>query len=225
MIRPAWFVGLCAVLVTTAAYPQSRAGDVYVGAALGVTWYPELEEGVGDFENELRRAGYADFNLSTSSDERAFAWNLFAGYVVNEVFAIEAGYLGSSKVSMRLDVSGTLDGEQLHFGTDAQARRWSLYGALVGHVPMHSFVKPFGKVGIRRWADDIDGTTAVVLSDTRHRISYSERDNGFGLFLGIGADVPMAESASFRIEYLYLPLSDDHGGDGHRAHVGMYYTF
>ena len=95
MIRLAWFVGLCAVLVTTSAYPQNRAGNVYVGAALGMTWYPELEEGVGDFENELRREGFTDFELSTSSDERAFAWNLFAGYAVSEVFAIEAGYLGS----------------------------------------------------------------------------------------------------------------------------------
>ena len=61
-------------------------------------------------------AGYSDFNLSTSSDEKAFAWNLFAGYAVNEVLAIEAGYLGSGKVSMELDVSGTLEGEQLRFG-------------------------------------------------------------------------------------------------------------
>ena len=47
MIRLALFAGLCAVLVTTSAYPQNRAGDVYVGAALGMAWYPELEEGVG----------------------------------------------------------------------------------------------------------------------------------------------------------------------------------
>ena len=225
MIRLAWFAGLCAVLVTTAVYAQNRVGDMYVGAALGMTWYPELEDGVGDFENELHRDGFTDFNLSTSSDERAFAWNLFAGYAVNEVFAIEAGYLGSGKVSMELDVSGMLDGEQLHFGADAQARRWSLYGALVGHVPMHSFVKPFGKIGIRRWAEEMDATTTVVLANTRYPISYSEHANGFGLLFGIGADVPMTESASFRIEYLYLPLSDAHGGDGHRAHVGMYYAF
>ena len=225
MIRLAWFVGLCAVLVTTSAYSQNRAGNVYVGAALGMTWYPELEEGVGDFENELRREGFTDFKLSTSSDERAFAWNLFAGYAVSEVFAIEAGYLGSGKVSMGLDLSGTLDGEQLRFGTDAQASRWSLYGALVGHVPMNSFVKPFGKIGIRWWDDEIDGTATIVLGNTRYPISLSEHDNGFGLLFGIGADVPMTESASFRIEYLHLPLGDDHGGDEHRAHVGMYYTF
>ena len=225
MIRLAWFVGLCAVLVTTSAYPQNRAGNVYVGAALGMTWHPELEEGVGDFENELRQGGFADFNLSTSSDERAFAWNLFAGYAVSEVLAIEAGYLGSGKVSMRLDVSGTLDGEQLRFGTDAQARRWSLYGALVGHVPTNSFVRPFGKIGIRRWDDEIDGTATAVLGNISYPISLREHDNGFGLLFGIGADVPMTESASFRVEYLHLPLSADHGGNEHRAHVGMYYAF
>ena len=225
MIRLALFAGLCAVLVTTSAYPQNRAGDVYVGAALGMAWYPELEEGVGDFENELRRDGYSDFDLSTSSDERAFAWNLFAGYAVNEVFAVEAGYLGSGNVSMGLDVSGTLDGEQLRFGSDAQATRWSLYGALVGHASMNSVVKPFGKIGIRWWDDEIDGTATIVLGNTRYPISLSEHDNGFGLLFGIGADVPMTESASFRIEYVHLPLGDDHGGDEHRAHVGMYYTF
>ena len=225
MIRLAWFAGLCAVLVTTSAYPQNRAGDVYVGAALGMAWYPELEEGVGDFENELRQEGYSAVNLSTSSDKRAFAWNLFAGYAVNEVFAIEAGYLGSGKVSMELDVSGTLDGEQQHFSTDAKASRWSLYGALVGHVPMNSFVKPFGKIGIRWWDDEIDGTATAEIAGMQFQFSTSERDNGFDLLFGIGAEVPMTESASFRIEYLYLPLGDDHGGDEHRAHVGMRYRF
>ena len=225
MIRLAWLVGLCAVLVTTSAHPQNRAGDVYVGAALGMAGYPELEEGVGDFENELRRDGFSDVNLSTSSDESAFAWTLFAGYAVNEVFAIEAGYLGSGKVSMGLDISGTLDREQQQFGSDAQARRWSLYGALVGHVPMNSFVKPFGKIGIRRWDDEIDGSATAVLANIQYLISLSEHDNGFGLLFGIGADAPVTDSASFRIEYLLLPLSDDHGGDEHRAHVGMYYTF
>ena len=71
----------------------------------------------------------------------------------------------------------------------------------------------------------MEATTTVVLANTRYPISYSEHANGFGLLFGIGADVPMTESASFRIEYLYLPLSDAHGGDGHRAHVGMYYAF
>ena len=90
---------------------------------------------------------------------------------------------------------------------------------------MNSLVKPFGKIGIRWWDDEIDGTATIVLGNTRYPISLSEHDNGFGLLFGIGADVPMTESASFRIEYVHLPLGDDHGGDEHRAHVGMYYTF
>ena len=53
MIRLASFAGLCAVLVATSAYAQSRAGDVYVGAALGMAWYPQLEDGVRDLEREL----------------------------------------------------------------------------------------------------------------------------------------------------------------------------
>ena len=50
-------------------------------------------------------------------------------------------------------------------------------------------------------------------------------DNGLGLLLGGGLDVPVTDAASFRIEYLYLPLSDDHGGDEHRAHLGAFYSF
>ena len=115
MIRLALFAVLCAVLVATSAYAQSRAGDVYVGAALGMAWYPQLEDGVRDLERELQEEGPPGLSLTTSSDESAFAWNLFAGYFVNEVLAVEAGYLGSSKVSMQIDVSGTLGRWPLHF--------------------------------------------------------------------------------------------------------------
>ena len=225
MIRLAWLVGLCAVLVTTAAYPQERAGSLYVGAALGMTWYPDLEEGLGDVENELRRGGLTDFSLTTSSDDNAFAWNLFAGYAVSEALAIEGGYLGSGKVAMDLDFAGTFDGEQLGFAADAEARRWSLYGAVVGHLPMNSAVKAFGKVGVRWWDDELEGRQTIELGGARYPIAIDEDDNGFGLLLGVGADVPMTESASFRIEYLYLPLGNDYGGDEHRAHVGMYHEF
>ena len=226
MIRLALFAVLCAVLVATSAYAQSRAGDVYVGAALGMAWYPQIEDGVRDLERELQEEGPPGLSLTTSSDESAFAWNLFAGYFVNEVLAVEAGYLGSSKVSMQIDVSGTLEGEPLHFSTDAQAKRWSLYGALVRHVPVNSFVKPFGKIGVRWWDDEIDATARYRFSDIDMQLSRpSDHDNGFGLLFGVGAEMPMTESASFRVEYLYLPLGDDHGGDEHRAHAGIYYRF
>ena len=144
MIRLAWFVGLCAVLVTTSAYPQNRAGNVYVGAALGMTWYPELEEGVGDFENELRREGFTDFELSTSSDERAFAWNLFAGYAVSEVFAIEAGYLGSGKVSMGLDLSG------MHDGTATLRHRCSSEAMVIVWRPRRTCAHEFARQTVRQ---------------------------------------------------------------------------
>ena len=134
-------------------------GDVYVGAALGTVWYPELEGDARDFENELRQVGYTDINnLSLSSDDQAFAWSAFAGYTLNDNFAIEVGYLGSGEVSQRLDLTGMLDGDEVSVDVKAKVRRWSLYGALVGQVSVDSsFVVPFVKIGARRWDDESEG--------------------------------------------------------------------
>ena len=92
--------------------------------------------------------------------------------------------------------------------------------------PVNSFVKPFGKIGVRWWDDEIDATARYRFSDRDMSLSPpSDHDNGFGLLFGVGAEMPMTESASFRVEYLYLPLGDDHGGDEHRAHAAVRYTF
>ena len=222
---PVWLLGACAVLIAIPAHPQQRAGDVYVGAALGMTWYPDLEEDTGAFENELRQAGFADFNFSTSTDDRAHAWSVYAGYAVNEAFAVEGGFLGSGKVNMGLDVSGTYDGQRQHLDADGRNRRSSLYGALVGRAPADSVVKPFGKIGLRRWDDEVEGTVTFAAGGIRESSPVSEDDHGYGFLLGVGADVALTEAASFRFEYLYLPLGDDHGGDEHRVQLGMHYTF
>ena len=183
-----------------------------------------MTEGSQEFEDLLRQAGFTDFNFSIDDDDKAFAWSVYAGYALNEHFAIEAGYLGSDKVSIGWDLAGTLHGEQLRTEVDSEIRRWSLYGALVGHIPIDYSVKPFAKIGVRRWSEEYESTS--TLTPANYSVSSEgDHDNGFGLLLGVGADAPITEAVSFRIEYLYLPLGDDHGGNEHRAHVGVYYTF
>ena len=111
-----WLAGLCAVLMATSAYPQGRVGDIYVGAALGTVFYPELEEDTGNIENELRQEGHNNINnLSLSTDDRAFAWSAFAGYNLNDDFALELGYLGSGEVKQSLDLTATFDGLEVSF--------------------------------------------------------------------------------------------------------------
>ena len=226
-----WLTGVCAVLMATSAYPQDRVGDMYVGAAPGMVLYPELEEHTGKFENELRQEGHNNINnLSLSTDDRAFAWSTFAGYNLNDDFALEVGYLGSGEVHQSMDLTATFDEYEVSFNFNAKVkvkvRRWSLYGALVRQVSLDSsFVMPFVKIGVRRWHDEFEGTATITIANRLVSMSEKDDDNGLGLLLGGGLDVPITNAASFRIEYLYLPLSDDHGGDEHRAHLGAFYSF
>ncbi len=221
--------GVCAVLMATSAYPQDRVGDIYVGAAPGMVLYPELEEHTGNIENELRQEGLTNIiNLSMSTDDRAVAWSAFAGYALNDDFALEVGYLGSGEVNQSLDLTVTFDEYEVSFNFNAKlkVRRWSLYGALVRQVSLDSsLVMPFVKIGVRRWHDEFEGTGTITIADSLVSMSEKDDDNGLGLLLGGGLDVPVTDAASFRIEYLYLPLSDDHGGDEHRAHLGAFYSF
>ena len=113
-----------------------------------------------------------------------------------------------------------------NFNAKVKLRRWSLYGALVRQVSLDSsFVMPFVKIGVRRWHDEFEGTGTITIADNLVSVPFDDDDNGLGLLLGGGLDVPITNAASFRIEYLYLPLSDDHGGDEHRAHLGAFYSF
>ena len=222
-----WLTGVCTVLMATSAYPQDRVGNMYVGAAPGMVLYPELEEDTGNIENELRQEGQTNINnLSLSTDDQAFAWSAFAGYALNDDFALEVGYLGSGVVNQSLDLRATFDGLEVSVDVKLKVRRWSLYGALVRQVSLDSsFVKPFVKIGVRRWHDEFEGTVSASIANRLVSMPVKDDDDGLGLLLGGGLDVPITGTASFRIEYLYLPLSDDHGGDEHRAHLGAYYSF
>lgn len=223
MGRLTWVLGICFLAVVTSAQAQHRAGDVYAGAMLGITWYPQLEEGL-EHDIDSAASGMTDLNFS-ANDDRVFAWSVFAGYALSETVAIEAGYLGNRKVSVTATTAATFDGIRVQSEIDARTSRWSLYGALVGHLPIASSVRPFGKIGARRWHDEFRGAATAVYSGQREAHDLSGDDNGFGLLIGVGADIPVTEAASFRTEYLYLPLDDDHGGDEHRVQIGMHYAF
>ena len=241
MKKLTWLTALCAVLVATPVYPQERLGDMYAGAALGMVLYSELKERIRNVEDELHQEEILDFfNLSLSTDDRGYAWSAFAGYHLNDDFAIEVGYLGRDEVNLRsdlkLDLTETIEGfeESLDFKVEDEVkvriRRWSLYGALVRQVSIDfASVTPFVKIGVRRWDGVIEATVTGKITLANSLVSETENiiddDNGFGLLLGGGLDVPVNDAASLRVEYLYLPLSEDHGGDEHRAYLGAYYSF
>lgn len=222
-----WLTVICAVLVATSVYPQERMGDMYVGASSGMAFYPDLEEQTRHFENELRQEGYTGIdNLSLSTDDRVFAWSAFAGYNLNDDFAIEVGYLGSGELNQRLELAVPVDGLEVSFDFKVKVRRWSLYTALVRQFSMDSSFVPFVKIGLRRWEDEFKGTGRITIANrTAHGPLDFEGDNGLGLLLGGGLDVPVTDATSLRIEYLYLPLDEDHGGGEHRAHLGAYFAF
>ncbi len=222
-----WLTAICAVLMATSVYPQERVGDLYVGASSGMAFFPDLEERTGNFENELRQEGDTGIeNLSLSTDDRVFAWSAYAGYNLNDDFAIEVGYLGSGELNQRLELAGTIDGLEVSFDFKGKVRRWSLYAALVRQFSMDSSFVPFVKIGMRRWDDEFVNTGKITIANRTAAVPADfEDDNGLGLLLGGGLDVPVTDTASLRIEYLYLPLSEDHGVDEHRAHLGAYFAF
>ena len=111
----------------------------------------------------------------------------------------------------------------MRFDGRSEVSRWSLYGALVARMATGSRVEPFAKVGVRRWDDTIDSSARV--ESTRGEFSESDDDEGYGLLLGAGVDVGVTEVSALRLEYVYLPLGDAHGGDEHRVSVGAHYSF
>lgn len=206
----AWMVGLCAALAATSAYSQQRkAGDVYLGAALGYVLAP-------DAEDEMQAAADQAFGtgaVSVSVDDGVFGWNAYGGWFLSDAVAVEVGYLGGADTEVTLRQAGGGESATGDLSTTA------FYGAAVAHLPMSdgASVSPFVKAGMARWESEF----SLNLPSGR----LSSDDDGTDFLVGGGVDVAMNETISVRGEWMMLMFDDEAGGAQHRFQVGLNIAF
>ena len=167
----------------------------YVGAGLGLVSIPSAD-------------GTVDGTSFDGTDTSLFAGSIYGGARLNEVVAIEVGYMKSANGDVKI---GNVD-TGLDYGVT------TLYGAVVARIPTDGDLTPFAKLGMHRW--DLD----VSVESGGERISASI--DGTDLLFGGGVDFALAESWSIRAEYMYLRYSETRAdGKAHAFLVGVNRSF
>ena len=165
----------------------------YIGAGLGMVNIPA-----------------ADNPPVEGTDTSLVAGSIYGGVRLNEVIAIEVGYMKSAKGDIKIEnvsVAG------LNYDVDA------FYGAVVARIPTDGALTPFAKLGMHRYEIGI----AAMSGEVRNI-------DGTELLLGGGVDWALDESWSLRAEYMHLPYSVhlprfNYDGKVHTFLVGVHRSF
>jgi len=131
---------------------------------------------------------YAGFSLGNASPDSSFfddaiGWKVFGGYQLNEVLAVEGGYISF----------GEMDGPIVPstFGNiSTSVEPTGLEVAAVGNFPINSQFSLFGKVGLLAW--DFKANASLP------GISASDSTTGTDVFFGLGAQYEISANLAVR---------------------------
>ncbi len=151
--------GLFAASLGTTSIAAAGAGDTYAGFSLG----------------------NVSQDASGINIDDTIGWRIFGGYALNDVLAIEGGYIsfgdadltvpGFSNVSASVEVTG-------------------FEIATVGNLPINSQFSLFGKVGLLFWDAEISA------SNSSGSASASETDSD--VFFGVGGQYEISGNLAIR---------------------------
>ena len=122
--------------------------------------------------------GLASYDTMDDSD---IAFDLFAGFDLNETLSVELGWVSFGEVEK--------SGEAL----EASA----FHVAMMGKLSLQSDLNLYGKLGITSW--DADTTSGEI----------SASDSGADVFLGVGIDYQVGANSSVRFGADWYSLDDE----------------
>ena len=197
-------------IAITVATLLGAGGLASAQAAGNDGWYGGLDLGRsnqrlggGQIDSALGQQG---LTTSSSMDEHATAWGLFAGYQFNPYFAVEGGYVNLGKFDYSSTASApAADTVTGHFGVQG------VDAAAVGLVPFGARQQwaAYGKAGLLYAKSTLDAssTGAVAASDADHWSTSP--------LLGAGINYDLTRNVALRAEYdRYFKVGDATVGKG-----------
>ena len=195
-------------IVITVATLLGTGGLASAQAAGNDGWYGGLDLGrsnqrlgSGQIDSALGQQG---LTTSSSLDDHATAWGLFAGYQFNPYFAVEGGYVNLGKFDYSSTVSApaadTVSGHLGVQGVDAAA---------VGLLPFGEQWAVYGKAGLLYAKSKLDAssTGAVAVSSVEHWDTSP--------LLGAGVNYDLTRKVALRAEYdRYFKVGEASVGKG-----------
>ena len=193
-------VAVCGlVLSMTMTTTASAANNTpYYGFSVGAA---QTDTKGSEYDADLLGLGYT---ASSSIDNDALGWKLFAGYPINNIWDIEVAYVDLGDVKSKTDVSNpalpTAVEQQLFVDNAVTVHPYSVNGlSLVGKANWHvnNNFSLFGKLGAFSWKADIDANCVGCSTS----VSASDSESGTDWTAGVGALYKFTNKVGVRAEY------------------------
>ena len=176
---------LAALFLTTSsftAFAAEESSQGYAGISFGQS---TLDTGINSLTG------------TASLDEKDNATKIFAGFNIDENFAIEGHYanLGEATLSGNTGDRFTDEGTVYEFlvdGVTVTAKVKSIGVAGIYKFNVGDTITPFVKVGFHKWDNKISVSAGSV--------SGSAEDDGTDVFYGLGASSAISDKIDFRVE-------------------------
>jgi len=165
--------------------------------------------GVGVTDNHYK----FDVNNATSSDNRdgySVAGKFFAGYNIDQHFGVEAGYTDFGSNDYNYTDRGTGQAGSINSTSHAY------YVAGKATWPVYNNVAVFGKLGVARSHDSVNGTGIA---------SGITGENKNGLYASVGAEYAVTQKISLIAEYEKIGQTPDEGRKSAALSLSAKYNF
>jgi OOP family OmpA-OmpF porin len=201
-------------MVTVAGQCESVAEPgPYIGAGLGYS--------VADIEQQKIEEGVCGGTCDTySDDENDWGFKVFGGYLINENFAIEAGYFNVGKFTYHAaDALDSMNGEYKMHGANLD---------VLFHLPVSDNVSLMARGGVlyaqvKEEYNGVDG--AVLFPGDATGGKYDKSDVGFKY--GVGVQLDLSPAWGFRGEWENYHVEEalSAGADLSLFSLGLVYRF
>lgn len=150
----------------TTSIATAGAGDTYAGVSIG------------------------NASPDSSGFDSAIGWKIFGGYALNDILAVEGGYVSF----------GEMDGPTIFSNIATSIEPTGFEIAAVGNFPINSQFSLFGKVGLLAWDTDINFSGPGG--------SASASETGTDVFFGLGGQFEISGNLAVRASWESYTVED-----------------
>jgi opacity protein-like surface antigen len=193
---------ILAALVSPNAFAEdAKTTNAYIGAELG---YSKVKNDSQELANEL--VSEVGGSVIVTQDTGVATGRLFAGYNINENFAVELGYLHTTDINV--DAAGVTGNSVAYTAAADISLKGVDYAVLIRPSTSTGLNGLFAKVG----GHYLKASTDISLT-TSSSVSLSDSFKGGGFLLGLGYQAPISSNIDARATYTYY--DNVAGEDGH----------
>lgn len=177
---------ITALALVTAAF-AAQAEGFYMGAGVG---FNKVDNGLNDFNTAMVNA--VGGSIVSTQETSVQNLRLLGGYKVNENFAVEVGYVNSSKWD--LNFSGTSGGSVAYSGNGNVSFSGVDVSAVLRPSVASGYNNFFATIGVHNYKAKVG--VSFTVSGTAYTSNTSE--SGTGTLFGVGYDMNIDKGMDLR---------------------------